>query len=237
MFLTLFTIDPALGKVDKFSLSQEILMDLLTSDITNRDRICKNADDLEKITWVGVTPSLKDEIVMISWYQMFLDGPIHLEWLPVTLVLAKISVNRLHGTVNLTNLPETLEEFIISTNDLTGSLKLESLPESMKNLALDQNHFVGSVNLEHLPKRLEYLYLQSNDMDGRVNLTKLPPKMRFLNLSRNGFIGNTDFSQLPSSLEGFSVRDTKLSGEIFLKWNGKKKHFSVKGSGVSVYYE
>ena len=76
------TVDPSLGRLDYTSLSQQALMEVVIEGITNKEKICGDADepkDIEK--WKGV--EIEDgEVVAMDWHEFDIGGSLHLEWLP-----------------------------------------------------------------------------------------------------------------------------------------------------------
>ena len=76
------TADPSLGRVDRASLPQQALMEMVIEGIANKEKICGDADEPKDIEeWKGVT--IEDgEVVEIAWRQFRLRGALHFEWLP-----------------------------------------------------------------------------------------------------------------------------------------------------------
>ncbi|KNH06860.1 hypothetical protein XU18_2370 [Perkinsela sp. CCAP 1560/4] len=81
-FLFLGTVDPSVGRVDHESLAQQALMEMVIDGITNKEKICGDANEPKDIEeWEGV--AIEDgEVVEIDWEACILKGSIHLEWLP-----------------------------------------------------------------------------------------------------------------------------------------------------------
>ena len=133
------TVDPWLGRVDRESLPQQALMELVIDGITDDKEICGNANEPKDIEeWIGVTVE-DGEVIEIDWPQCDHDGSLHLEWLP-----------------------SSVRKFDASGNDITGTLDLEALPTAMGQLNLGFNAFTGSIGLERLPERMEYLDVSAN---------------------------------------------------------------------------
>ena len=103
-------VDPSLGRVDRASLPQQALMEMLIYGITNKEEICGDADEPKDIKeWKGV--KLKDsEVVEIDWDVLDLKGSLHFEWLPS--FVRKFSVgwnHKITGTLDCASLPTSMK--------------------------------------------------------------------------------------------------------------------------------
>mmetsp|Transcript_2186 Transcript_2186/g.3417 ORF Transcript_2186/g.3417 Transcript_2186/m.3417 type:complete len:229 (-) Transcript_2186:6-692(-) len=195
------SIDPSLGKVDKSSLSQQTLMELLIQDIDNKSDICglpENPKDISE--WRDVSFNDSNEITQINWGCEELNGSIHLEWLPLT--VAKVDIwNK-----------------FFSDAVLTGTLDLSNLPASLRYLWLRGNEYFGEIDLTRLPGGMLELDVSYNRLSGRLDLTRLPDGIEVLLLQQNCFSGETNLSELPDSLVDFNVSNNRdLAGEITLE--------------------
>mmetsp|Transcript_20865 Transcript_20865/g.32546 ORF Transcript_20865/g.32546 Transcript_20865/m.32546 type:complete len:229 (-) Transcript_20865:60-746(-) len=211
--------DLAVGRIDKSDLSQQTLMEILVSGITNREYICDSGKD-------------EDYKDISKWnYTVFADlgGNV------TAIYWDSLSVGRikLAGTLNLNALPPTVKNFDAFDNVLQGSLDLTNLPGSLRSLFLTNNAFTGTICVTRLPGQLEALSVSDNQLSGTVDLTKLPKGLTQLSLNRNLFEGETDFRQLPESLVRLHVGETSLSGEIFITC---EKKFDVKKSKVKLHF-
>mmetsp|Transcript_15807 Transcript_15807/g.24678 ORF Transcript_15807/g.24678 Transcript_15807/m.24678 type:complete len:225 (-) Transcript_15807:55-729(-) len=192
--------DISLGKVDKSTLSQQTLMELLIQDITNREILCGDVDDPSDISdWSGVTVSSKGEVKEIHWSYAAYKG------------------NKIYGHLAIEYLPGTVTCLRAGYNALEGTLPLTDLPPEMDSLHAGNNKLSGTLNFEHLPNTLDMIHLFFNAFSGTISLVRLPPKMRYLIISNNPISGETDFSRLPESLMHFDVSRTDLSGTIVLR--------------------
>eukprot|EP00009_Paramoeba_aestuarina_P006514 CAMPEP_0201508510 /NCGR_PEP_ID=MMETSP0161_2-20130828/1864_1 /ASSEMBLY_ACC=CAM_ASM_000251 /TAXON_ID=180227 /ORGANISM="Neoparamoeba aestuarina, Strain SoJaBio B1-5/56/2" /LENGTH=87 /DNA_ID=CAMNT_0047903203 /DNA_START=32 /DNA_END=295 /DNA_ORIENTATION=+ len=78
--LSLFLIDPSIGRIEKASLPQQTLMELLISDITvNRSAITLYQGDISEWNEVFFEAG---QVVEINWECKKLEGTIDLKWLP-----------------------------------------------------------------------------------------------------------------------------------------------------------
>ncbi|KNH03672.1 leucine-rich repeat protein [Perkinsela sp. CCAP 1560/4] len=217
-------VDPSLGRVDLESLPQQALMEMVIEGITNKEKICGDADEPKDIEeWKGV--SIEDgQVVEIEWKICKLEGSFHFEWLPISvrkfsvgwnhkitgtlncaslptfMKMLDIQCNYITGLIHLESLPEGMEKINISENELSGSLKLHSLPDTLTHFRADWNEFTGSVDLTQLPAGMLYLDLRSNRLSGSVVLTQLPNNLIELYLSNTQFSGALDLTRVPSSM-------------------------------------
>ena len=233
-------VDPSLGRVDRASLPQQALMEMLIEGITNKEEICGDADEPTDIEeWKGVT--IEDgQVVEIAWHLFLLEGSFHLEWLPIsvrkflvrwnykitgTLDCASLPIsmktldigfNAFTGLIHLESSPEGMEEIDISENELSGSLKLHSLPDTMTRFTADKNKFSGSIDFTQLPAAMLTLFLEHNRLSGSVVLTQLPGGLEVLNLKDNQFNGALDVRRLPSSMIYLFLNNNSFSGTVDL---------------------
>ena len=76
------SVDPWFGRVDRASLPQQALMEMVIDGIANKQKICGDANEpKDSEEWIGVTVE-DEEVVSIRWRQFKLEGSLHLEWLP-----------------------------------------------------------------------------------------------------------------------------------------------------------
>mmetsp|Transcript_33649 Transcript_33649/g.52606 ORF Transcript_33649/g.52606 Transcript_33649/m.52606 type:complete len:272 (-) Transcript_33649:79-894(-) len=245
------TIDPTpLGKVDKSTLSQQTLMELLIEGIENRELICGSKENPQDVVrWKGITQDCTGKITVINWQGdplgMRYVGKLSPQWIPPTVTSFSIVENDLSGSLDLRDLPGSLCGLNAGDNNFEGDLHLSSLPPEFEFLDVANNHFSGYLDLDHLPGTMRFLYLQCNEffgnaslvslpkdlesldlsqnnLSGGLDLSQLPENLRTLYLYNNAFSGVTDFSKLPDSLDILYVSDNRdLSGEIYVTDSGK----------------
>ncbi|KNH08658.1 hypothetical protein XU18_0855 [Perkinsela sp. CCAP 1560/4] len=153
-FLFFDTVDSAFGRVDRESLPQQALMEMVIQGITNKEDICCNVVEPKDVEeWIGV-PIEDGEVVEIEWINYDLEGSVHLAWLPSSGRIFAAINNLLTGTVDWAFLPTSMEILDLALNAFTGSICLERLPEIMVYLNVSENAFCGSLKLESLPDTL-----------------------------------------------------------------------------------
>ena len=217
-------VDPSLGRVDLESLPQQALMEMVIEGIENKEKICGDADEPNEIKeWEGVT--IEDgEVVEIDWEQLYLEGSLHLEWLPISVRKFSVGRNRkITGTLDCASLPTSMKMLDIQCNYITGPICLDRLPESMEYLSVFHNQLSGSLKLESLPDTLKDLSADGNEFTGSVDLTQLPAAMLYLDLRSNRLSANPTKGHL--SVVGWT--STPVLGEaknlfkplvVFLSW-------------------
>mmetsp|Transcript_20841 Transcript_20841/g.32518 ORF Transcript_20841/g.32518 Transcript_20841/m.32518 type:complete len:238 (-) Transcript_20841:32-745(-) len=232
LVLLSFSVDPSLGRIDKSTLSQETLMELLISQIVNKEVICGPEEDLQR-QWKEVTLNENGEVLRIQWIYYKLEGTFHLEWLPPTATSVMVTYNsKLEGTIHLTSLPEPLIKLNLARNSFSGEIDLTRLPAKLERLYVNANQFCGTVCLTKLPSSLVSLYLSENQFFGPVDLTSLPEGLEDFRLHNNDFSGETDFLHLPENLRELHADHTKLSGDLYAK---DDQYFYVEKSQVKIH--
>ena len=155
--LTCWTADPVLGKVEKSSLSHNVLVELFVDGLTDN---CK--EDLrlppdiqaDGCSWYGVNTNEDGEVVDIEWQRSDIEGALNFRWLPETLWTLFLDGNALEGTIDFTALPRALVRFYIDRNSFSGEADLTRLPASLEDLDIYRNKFHGPINLTALPSGL-----------------------------------------------------------------------------------
>ncbi|KNH08125.1 hypothetical protein XU18_1291, partial [Perkinsela sp. CCAP 1560/4] len=178
--LFLEAVDSSIGRVAHDSFSQQALMEVVIEGITNKEDICGDADERKEIEeWKSVT--IEDgEVININWNVYYLEGSVHLGWLPSSVRIFTAINNRLTGTVDWASLPTSMERLDLETNAFTGSICLEKLPMRMEYLDVSENMFCGSLKLESLPKAMIYFVAYNNQFSGSIDFTRLPAALRCL---------------------------------------------------------
>ncbi|KNH06249.1 hypothetical protein XU18_2754 [Perkinsela sp. CCAP 1560/4] len=200
--LFLDTADPLLGRLDYASLSQQALMEMVISEITNKEKICGDVDEPEDIEqWEGVI--IEDgEVVVILWQVRRLEGSLCVEWLPSSVMELHAIEKKFTGTLDWASLPTSMKSISLGCNAFTGPIGLERLPKSMKYLEVCKNQFSGSLKLDSLPDTLTYFYANSNQFSGSVDLTRLPADLMDMGLFENQLSGRSTIGSL--SVPGLS---------------------------------
>mmetsp|Transcript_6987 Transcript_6987/g.10593 ORF Transcript_6987/g.10593 Transcript_6987/m.10593 type:complete len:221 (-) Transcript_6987:59-721(-) len=213
LLIAVLTDDPALGRFEKPSFSQDILMEMLVQGIDNRKIICGRIEKPRPLKeWYGIS------------FHYRTKGVFKIEW----------PMYELEGWIDLQYLPTTVDILNVSLNGLTGCIDLAVLPDSLTQLLLSGNQFSGSIDLTKLPSRMKKLDISDNKLTGCIDLTNIPSTMLEMNLDNNTFYGETDFSNLPKSLRMLNLTNTKLEGTIYVKPGVDTDIFQVELTKVEV---
>ena len=221
-------IESHLHRVQKMTLSEQTLMEILVSEIDDHG-VFQNADgefrDLSE--WGGVHVQFGEYVKRIIWnvdtlYDIFAgedesvlqpEGSIDMQWLPPKLTDFEISNMLLKGTVDTESLPRSLEVLCIDDNRLEGPFHLHGLPATIKKILGSRNSFSGSFDLAHHPPHLTKCDMSKNEFSGCLEIPKLPACVFHLNLERNRFCSPIDLSVLPVNLEFLCLHRNEFKQE------------------------
>mmetsp|Transcript_20869 Transcript_20869/g.32553 ORF Transcript_20869/g.32553 Transcript_20869/m.32553 type:complete len:290 (-) Transcript_20869:73-942(-) len=214
------TADLSLGRVDKSSLPQETLMELLLSTINSEGReIISGSEENPKplSDWHGIRMSPTDEVTEIVWTSLALEGSLEFQWIPDTVITFHVYGDRFYGTVDWPALQESnVQRLNIGDNRLVGTFAVELLPNSIRFVAVSKNKFDGSLQLPQLPRNMTELFAYENNLHGTLQLTNLPKTLRTLSIASNKFSGSIVFKNLPQGMKGIFLSNNALSGDIDL---------------------
>ena len=181
--LKLLALDPALGRLDYASLSDQARMELMVERMPEREKFqdengaykdvcdwrgveCDTEGNVQKIQIIildrsegsidlsYVPPHVTDLEVSCGAAAIQTHASVDAHMLPVNLERLNIGLGQLIGTVDMTKLPATLYSFTISENQCTGSFVLTSLPPGIEHIHARLNLFSGSLNFSSLPHNL-----------------------------------------------------------------------------------
>mmetsp|Transcript_10919 Transcript_10919/g.16500 ORF Transcript_10919/g.16500 Transcript_10919/m.16500 type:complete len:217 (-) Transcript_10919:61-711(-) len=202
--------DLPLGKLDKASLPQQTLMELVIEKIENKEQLYGISKDPSTIAnWSCTRFDAEGKIVGIIAEWQDLSGSLQLEWLPLTTLSVNFYYNELTGTIALTQLPDGLCVIDLSWNNFVGTVDLRYLPSHLKGLNFDRNHLSGSLDLTQLPLGIKNLQLHGNDFEGETDFSRLPLSLERLCLSDNRNLSGTIEEPFRSTCE-VRVHDTEI---------------------------
>ena len=195
-----------LGRVDKASMSDQTLLELVVNGIS--DISCLQADGIfDNIrVWKGASFDADGTLLRLYWSRHGLrffpsGGTIDLRWLPETLQVVSVAFNCLEGSVDFKRLPGALVELYISHNELTGVLSLDNLPGNLRELIIDHNRFSGRVTAESLPKSMTSMCLSHNAFSGMLCLVNIPQYMMYITVQENAFDRKAIIGKLPARIQ------------------------------------
>ena len=255
----LLSIDPALGRLDHHSLSDQALMEMLISGMDEEDQeYYQDGNDnfLDVCEWSVVTCTDERVTAVNVRYKEFgetqfpfrfippnvshfqgegsnLHGTLDTAELPQSLLDFNVADNKLHGTLNWKGLPQKLEILIIHGNKFCGSLALSDLPRSLKDFEAGENQFSGEISLNDLPPALEELWLYGNSLTGSIYIEKLPESIKNISLDENSLSGDFRMDTFPANLSRLDVSKNAFSPKVVLGKSNRAIHFKIKIDDVS----
>ena len=265
LFAALLSVDPALGRLDYHSLSDQALMEMLIDGMKDTYKEYyqdTNGNILDIFDWPGVELDSDDvHVKSIDFqYRQFTDKPFPFQYIPNrvedfeaeevnfhgtldTAILPphlrsiNVSENKLHGPFCIKDLPQTLIHIYIGGNKFSGSLKLSDLRDTVALFQADHNDFIGEVSLSDLPSHMEDLCLDNNKLSGSIRIEKLPECMDYIGLSNNAFTGDFTFLAMPRVPIKMDIRKNQLSGKVVLDSCAKGPPFLLKSDPITSFVD
>ena len=211
------SIDPAIGRLDYDSLSDQALMEMLVTDMdpieieTYQD---DNGNFKDVCEWVGVkcSDSRVTDVDLSNGH--YPEVQFRFEFVPPLVV--RFRAQRIHmcGTIDTSVLPLQLEILDVPENILGGTLSFKAFPRSLKEIYLFENCFIGSCVLEDLPEGLTVFCASRNGFSGELAFVSVPPKMTELYLDDNELTGSIMISCLSKSMMNIDLSDNAFSGDF-----------------------
>ena len=243
--LCLLSIDPALGRLDYDSLSDQTLMEMLVDCFHSRDLHDENGYFKDVCEWsIGYLSIVKckndrvDSIDFDRWhfdgkqfefgfipplvksfksYKCELQGTLDTSHLPISLIQLNVSYNALFGTINFKTFPRDLEIIVIEMNLFSGNVVLSDLPDSVVLFNADRNDFSGQIVLQILPAAMQRLSLARNKLSGLITIDSTHSSIEEINLYGNSFWGDVRLLVLPPKLNHVNVDENyDLNGTVVL---------------------
>eukprot|EP00009_Paramoeba_aestuarina_P016870 CAMPEP_0201523850 /NCGR_PEP_ID=MMETSP0161_2-20130828/20964_1 /ASSEMBLY_ACC=CAM_ASM_000251 /TAXON_ID=180227 /ORGANISM="Neoparamoeba aestuarina, Strain SoJaBio B1-5/56/2" /LENGTH=253 /DNA_ID=CAMNT_0047923079 /DNA_START=35 /DNA_END=793 /DNA_ORIENTATION=- len=195
-----YSFDSAgLGKVDKSSLSDQTLIELLFGSCQCQERFRNDDGDFTDVSEMeGIILNDEGRVIEIEMLdsstgveKTTLAGELHLEWLP-----------------------SSLHQIDLAGNNCSGVFDCRFIPLSTRIALFENNLLTGSVDLEVL-LNLEVLVAGWNRLSGTIDFTKFPQKLIVLHVSHNSIGGQVDLRGIgkPIAFETFAVTCSFLNGD------------------------
>ncbi|KNH04303.1 leucine-rich repeat protein [Perkinsela sp. CCAP 1560/4] len=228
-------VDPALGRLDYSSLSQQALMEMLIEGLEAVGKICGSREEPKEVEdWEGVdVEDTTGDVTKIDWESMGLKGLLDVQWMPATVRYFDASVNDIIGSFNPSDLPASIETALLYINSLTGPIDLRNLLEGIQKFDISHNQLSGSIDLRHLPQSTQKLALNDNSFTGSVCLKNLPNGLEVLNIAQNDLSGSMDLTNLPASLKKLYLHENRFAGEVNLQQLPTIKSISLSDNAFS----
>ena len=264
LFLTLRLMDPALGRLDYASLSDQALMEMLIEPLEEEEkglltygRRFSTLHLIDVCEWNCIEcENSRVTKVLFSGFN-FSKKRVPFEFIPPLVREFNFSECQVHGTLDTSHLPRTLEGFDIYTNEMEGSLNfkgfprklrlidisenyfsgicaLSDLPDSLVDFIAHQNKFSGEITLNALPTALRWLMLSKNLLEGPIHIETLPNNIESIDLSENAFSGRLRMMSFPPSLEKINLEKNALDGTAVLLNSEKKRHLSIINENITM---
>ena len=259
MLQTLFTVDPALGRIHKDTLSDQTLMEILIAGMDDCIKFLYQDDngnftDFQqwnevyhwggRVTGIGFTKRLYDTeqfpfafippfVTDFKMYSCNLHGTLQTSALPANIEHFKVQGNKLHGSLDFQGFPRKLLIINIRSNQFSGSCALEDLPNELTIFNAKDNDFSGEIDLNSLPDDLQLLLLQKNKLTGSVNIARLPRIICGIDLSNNALSGDFRLMVFPESLDYINVESNLLSQTFTLRAASCELSFNLIFRGLA----
>ena len=210
--LLLHTVDPALGRLDYDSLSDQALMEMLiTSVVAESKQYFKdeNGNFLDVCEWRYTDDEdvfhgiycKDDRVTQVDLsYSQFEKEQFPFHFIPPLVHFCDIANSRLHGTLDTTLLPLHLTFLILCQNLLHGAINWGGFPRALEEIELSYNEFCGSFLLQDLPDCIKFLDARNNKLSGELSLDSIPKGMENLWLGENELSGSIRLKHLPSPM-------------------------------------
>ena len=112
--------DDGIGKFDRLTASQQILMELFIFGLKKPEKICGSRDNPADVCeWEGVTCNADGEVEEFEWVRKQQHGTVGFEFLPCSMKTVRMYANALSGTIELPDLPGKMEIVSFTCNKLT----------------------------------------------------------------------------------------------------------------------
>ena len=223
--LAIASVDPTLGRLDYDSLSDQALMEMFVSHLSEEStKKFKdgNGEFMDISEWPDVESHARDgQVLKLNWLggiSNVLSGELSFDFIPTKIQRIDIhSHPRLVGTVQTIHLPASLAHLGIFCTQMHGPFDMTKLPKNLQVCDIAENRFSGSCVLSALPSTLTLLDARRNKFSGSIDITKLPLGFESLSLSFNQLTGEVTFTDLPESLEYIFLHCNIFSGSVVIE--------------------
>ena len=225
MPIALLSIDPALGRLDYYSLSDQALMETLIEDMNEdikKELQDANGNYLDVCDWDAQTSAAHiccedDRVIGIDIRCVdFDDNQFPFDCLPSQVWDFVVESCSIHGTLDTAYLPQTLQHLNVSINYLDGTINFKRLPRSLETLDISKNDFSGSLALSDLPRTLKECGANRNRFCGYISLNDLPPALDYLYVDENSLTGSIHINKLPERIRFIDLNRNSFSGDFRL---------------------
>ena len=159
VFINLSAIDPALGRLDPFSLSDQALMEMAVEKVDDRSKRFfrdRKGAYLDFSTWEQVECDAAGKVQKFVLTNF--DGEFGLAYLPTSMGTLMLTGKKATATLEAHTLPKSLQCLFLESLELKGSLDTIQLPPSLVNLHILKTGLTGRTDLTTLPCKIMYMY-------------------------------------------------------------------------------
>ena len=210
------TADLPLGRFDYESLSEQTLMELLVTPLSqtnNANFTDFNGNFTDIKEWNAVFFDTDDHVTAISWQFPWHSEStgLDLKWIPPHVK----NFSYQHSMTNIDFSPENLPSgltYLKIRAWIGGPVDFKVLTLKLNEIHLQLCAISGTCDLEHLPKDLQILNIDSNEMSGSLCFGKLPTPLKVLRAGNNSFSGDIVLDALPAQIEKIELHNNKFDG-------------------------
>ena len=218
-----FPADPsALGRVDRSSLPQQVLMELFVNgnSLINVHDIAGNTKPIQE--WQGLQLNEMDEVVRIIWILFVRSAqrdsggqtnPLDLHWIPSSVRHIQIQSYNVKSFDPL-DFPEEATHLSIANCGIHGTLDAARLPRNLETLGIHLNALSGTIDAASLPPSLQFLFLFENAFEGSIRWSDLPQNLEVILLNSNKLTGTVDIKSLPARLKILNIGHNAFYGSV-----------------------
>ena len=220
------TDSESLGRIDYASLTEQSLMELLASRLTDVKHFQDDDGTFTDISkWTGL--SFREErLTHIDWcnieffYPLDDENPsispggcIDLRFVPPHVMSITLKNMRFGGTVRTACLPNELRGFLISENCFDGEFEISELPRTLQFIEIQKNRFCGTLDIPGLPDTCIRFDAGSNLFVGSIDMTSLPVNLIYFSAQSNNLTGTVDLRFMPRTLNKVLLEKNHIEQE------------------------
>ena len=241
-------IDPSLGRLDYYTMSDQSLMEMLVDGmyISKKQRFMDSNGNFRDISewkyslWNKWLTCENDRVTKIAFQdEKFTVKQFPFEFIPGLVGTFIASRCNLKGTLDTSLLPRALRRLKITHSELTGSIDCKGLPQTLMFMEISDNAFDGSLVLSDLPDGLTEFFVPRNHLSGGISFDNLPSALAILDLSENKLTGPISINALPPKVGRIDLSWNNFSGDLRLL-TAYRGYINICGnllSGTAVLFE
>ena len=222
--LQLFAADPALGRLDADSLSDQALMEMLVDGMKDpsKKKLQDDKGNYKDVSEWASSGSVQvvfvdDRVTQIEFKWMaYTDKQFPFAFIPPLVTSFSLIGCSLHGTLETAVLPQNLLHLNVRTNKLHGPLNFKGFPRKLQILSIGGNCFSGNCALGELPSTLVRFAANDNYFEGELSLNDLPEALESLEVARNQLSGSLEILRLPQGLRVMQLQENNFWGDLRL---------------------